>query len=158
MVSRRQLLIAGGISAFTTMSTLAVPNTQSVGGQSDVPPGGIPSIVEDGVVQFDYPDGTKIRVYDNKVVVSKPGQPDQEKPHFPIDTQSLAMPVVPSDPTLRKWLDAHADDLRTTIRALLGNDRGSNTKYDEYERDLGLTVYRKILVRHKYIRRLTRTE
>lgn len=158
MVSRRQLLIAGGISAVTTLSSLTVLQARPQAGQSDVPPGGTPSIDEDGVVQFDYPDKTRIRVYDNRVVISKPGQPDEVRPQFPVDVQSLAMPSVPNDPTLRKWLDAYAEDLRTTIRKLLQNDKGSNQRYDEYERDLGLTVYRKILVRHKYIKRLTRTE
>lgn len=157
MVSRRQLLITGGISAVTMLSALSASGRHCEAGQSDVPPGGTASIVEDGVVQFAYPDGTTIRVYDNRVVISKPGQPDQEKPYFPIDTQVLAMPVVPSDPTLKKWLESHADDLRATIRGLLSNNTSRN-KYDEYESGLSLTVYKKILVRHKYIKRLTRTE
>ncbi|MET0621609.1 MAG: hypothetical protein ABW250_01380 [Pyrinomonadaceae bacterium] len=100
----------------------------------------------------------KVRVYDNKIIISKPGQPDQEQPHFPIDTQSLAMPAIPGDPTLKKWLDSHAEDLRATIRALLRHDPASANKYDEYESGVSLTVYKKILVRHKYIRRITRTE
>jgi hypothetical protein len=158
MVSRRRLLITGGISAITALTALSAPGVQRGGGQTDIPPGGTPSIFEDGVVQFDYTDGTKIRVYDNKIVISKPGQPTREKPYVPVDVVTLEMPVVPSDPTLKAWLEAYADDLRATVHALLRNDRGGINKYDEYESGLSLTVYKKMIVRYKYIKRLTRTE
>jgi hypothetical protein len=53
MFSRRQLLITGSMSAITALTALSAAGAQREGQQTDIPPGGTPSIFEDGVVQFD---------------------------------------------------------------------------------------------------------
>ena len=159
MASRRQVILGGGAAAalaFALNSSGVEGRTQTDG---QIPPGGVPSIIKDGntegVVQLTYPDGKRIRIYDNKFVILKDNQAPQEVGTFGSHIDSLPMPRLPEDEALTKWLNAHADDLRITIRKLLRNDSSSNDEYDSYEKNRPLTVYKKILVRHKYIKRLS---
>jgi hypothetical protein len=158
MASRRQVIMGGGAAALAcALNFIRVEARTQTDGQ--IPPGGVPSIIKDGntegVVQLTYPDGKRIRIYENKFVILKDNQAPQEVGTFGSDIDSLPMPRLPEDEALIQWLNAHADDLRTTIRKLLRNDSSSNDQYDSYEKNRPLTVYKKILVRHKYIKRLS---
>jgi hypothetical protein len=151
---RRRDLIAGGAFAL-----VGLPFIDSLGGaqgaQPGIPPGGIPSIIEEGVVQFEYPDGTVIRIYDDRIEVTPPGKTKPEiRPYARIDIQAATVPALPRDTTLAAWLETLADNLRETIRYVVRNRGASNRHYDEMENDLSLTVYQKIVLRYKYVNRL----
>lgn len=159
MPSRRQVIMGGGAAALAYGLNCIAVESRTQTDQSQIPPGGTPSIIKEGntegVVQLTYPDGKRIRIYDNKFVILKDNQDPQEFGYFGSDIDSLQMPRLPDDAALVTWLNAHADDLRTTIRKLLRDDSSSNDQYDSYEKKHPLTVYKKILVRHKYIKRLS---
>lgn len=163
-VNRRKLLKSGALFALAGLPTaLNTKAQQEEEGQSDVPPGGVPSVDESGVVQFDYPDGTKVRVYDNKIEVFKPKQqkPDVRPRQFPIDVQSLTpppLPKLPNDATLNDWLIGIAEDLRLAIKTLLAKSGNSDSEYAKWESRQSLTIYNRIAVRYKYVKRIARAE
>jgi len=156
---RRQMLIGGGAFAIAELPVVAVvAAVQGQKSQSKMSKDGTPSIIEGGIVQFNYPDGTKIREYDEKTEIIRPNRRPEIKQKFPIEVIRVPQPAISSDETLTKWLDALAGDLRSTIRKLLRNDDLSNKNYDAWENSYGFTVYKKIAVRLKYINRLSKVE
>jgi hypothetical protein len=156
-VNRRQLLFSTSAFFLAGLSGRSLAHDHD---DSDIPPGGTPSITSDGLVQFTYPDGTIIRVDDDRLEIIKPNQTPEVRPRdFHIDVEAVTPPPVPTTGTpLQKWLDVLASDLRATVRGMLGNDAQSNKNYDAKEDTLSLTVYKKIIIRLKYIRRIARLE
>ena len=151
---RRDVLLRTGAFAMASLFTSLYRQSPD---QQTIPTGGVPSIAKGGVIQFDYPDGTRIRVYDDKIETTKPNSQTQttSRSSFQIDVQKVTPPPVPGEPTLKNWLDTLAAELRETIDRLLRHDSQSNKNYDDYEHDLSLTVYKKIGVRLNCIRKLT---
>jgi hypothetical protein len=155
MVKRRQLLIAGSRFAIASLPASSFMGSQDQIPQAKVGQDGAPRIIEGGVVQFKYNDGTVVRVYDDKIETTRPDQKTEIRAPYQIGTPTLSQPAVPSDVPLKKWLDRLAVDLRATIKGLLNNDSESNKNYDAWENKQSLTIYKVIAVRLEYIKRLS---
>jgi hypothetical protein len=153
-MNRRHALIATGSFAVAGLTVFTNRADATENMQSGIPPGGVAQIIEGGIVQFDYPDGTMVRVYDDRLEVIRPNQKPEIRPNARINIEVASLPAIPGDPTLVAWLDTLAGDLRETIRQLVRNRGASNKHYDDMENDFSLTVYKKIILRYKYVNRL----
>ncbi len=123
--------------------------------QHTAPPAGATkrTILPDGSVELQYPDGSKKRLFDGGMEITAPDGTKQTL--LFLQAQPDTPPNLPGEPIITQWMNGHAESLLEMIRKLVGNNDQAIAHYLQREADEPRTLYQKIQLRMICIDRLT---
>ncbi|HEX2162831.1 MAG TPA: hypothetical protein VHM02_02675 [Thermoanaerobaculia bacterium] len=155
----RRLRVAAGtaLGRGTLAASTATPPDPPPETLSDPTSGGgggeVRTILPDGRIQVEYPDG-RVRTYNHGcgfVEVSPDGTSSGPACH---EVQGAGFPPPPADDALRAFLEGHEQALLDQIRFLVDPDAAAVGNYLAFEQGEAATVVERIHLRLRYVDRL----